>query len=75
MNSISLCMIVKNEETTLQRCLESVAVIADEIVIVDKGSDDATKAIAATFTSRVVDFDWVDDFSAARNYAFAQATM
>jgi glycosyltransferase involved in cell wall biosynthesis len=73
--TISLCMIVKNEEPTLQRCLGSVAGIPDEIVIVDTGSDDATKAVAATFTSRVVDFDWVDDFSAARNYAFAQATM
>ena len=75
MNSISLCMIVKNEEATLQRCLESVAGIPDEIVIVDTGSDDATKDIAGEFTSRIVDFEWVDDFSAARNFAFAQATM
>jgi glycosyltransferase involved in cell wall biosynthesis len=74
MNSISLCMIVKNEEATLQRCLESVAGIPDEIVIVDTGSTDATKAIAGTFATRVLDFAWVDDFSAARNYAFAQAT-
>jgi len=68
-------MIVKNEEATLQRCLESVAGIPDEIVIVDTGSVDATKDIAGTFTSRVVDFAWVEDFSAARNYAFARATM
>jgi len=68
-------MIVKNEEKTLERCLRSVEDIPDEIIIVDTGSEDGTKAIAARFTSRVFDFDWIDDFSAARNYSFAQATM
>jgi glycosyltransferase involved in cell wall biosynthesis len=66
-------MIVKNEERTLERCLQSVAGIPDEIVIVDTGSEDHTKVIASKFTSRVLDFDWIDDFSAARNHAFAQA--
>jgi glycosyltransferase involved in cell wall biosynthesis len=75
MSSISLCMIVKNEEATLERCLSSVAGIADEIIIVDTGSEDGTKEIAGKFTSWVVDFTWIDDFAAARNYSFAQANM
>jgi glycosyltransferase involved in cell wall biosynthesis len=75
MITISLCMIVKNEEKTLERCLRSVDGIPDEIVIVDTGSEDSTKAIAGRFTSRVFDFEWIDDFSAARNYAFEQAAM
>jgi glycosyltransferase involved in cell wall biosynthesis len=68
-------MIVKNEENTLERCLRSVEGIPDEIVIVDTGSGDATKKIAHNFTPKVLDFTWVDDFSAARNYSFDQATM
>ncbi len=75
MITISLCMIVKNEEDTLARCLESVQDIVDEIIIVDTGSTDKTKEIAARFTSAIYDFQWLDDFSAARNYSFAQATM
>jgi glycosyltransferase involved in cell wall biosynthesis len=55
--------------------LRSVEGIPDEIVIVDTGSDDSTKEIAGNFTSRVFDFQWVDDFSLARNYSFDQATM
>lgn len=74
MISISLCMIVKNEEDTLARCLESIKGIADEIVIVDTGSTDKTKEIAAQFTDNIYDFKWVDHFSAARNYAFSKAT-
>lgn len=72
--SISLCMIVKNEEDTLAACLTSVGEVADEIVIIDTGSTDQTKQIAATFTDHVYDFEWVDDFAAARNYAFSKAT-
>ncbi|MCZ8516401.1 glycosyltransferase family 2 protein [Paenibacillus filicis] len=75
MITISLCMIVKNEQDTLQRCLESVRDIADEIVIVDTGSTDQTKEIAGKFTPHVIDFEWIDDFAAARNFSFAQATM
>lgn len=71
--TISLCMIVKNEEQTLERCLSSIGDIADEIVIVDTGSTDRTKEIAARFTDRIYDFKWVDDFAAARNFAFRQA--
>ena len=75
MITISLCMIVRNEEKTLGRCLRSVDGIADEIVVVDTGSEDQTKAVAAECGARVVDFAWVDDFAAARNHSFEQATM
>ncbi|WP_028545635.1 glycosyltransferase [Paenibacillus taiwanensis] len=74
MITISLCMIVKNEEEGLARCLSSVKEIADEIVIVDTGSTDRTKEIAAQFTDRIFDFTWINDFSAARNYSFSKAT-
>lgn len=74
MITISLCMIVKNEEKILRRCLDSVADLVDEIIIVDTGSDDRTKSIAAEYTESVYDFEWIDDFSAARNFAFSKAT-
>lgn len=74
MNTFSLCMIVKNEESTLGRCLESVAGVFDEIVIADTGSTDATRDVAERFGARVFEFPWVDDFAAARNFSFAQAT-
>lgn len=75
MITISLCMIVKNEEKTLARCLESARDIADEIVIIDTGSSDKTKEIAEKFTDKIYDFVWCDDFSKARNFAFSKATM
>lgn len=75
MITISLCMIVKNEEKILARCLDSVAMLADEIIIVDTGSTDATKEIAGRYTEHVYDFQWIDDFSAARNFAFSKANM
>lgn len=75
MNSISLCMIVRNEEDCLGRCLSSVKEAVDEIIIVDTGSTDRTKEIAASFGAVVYDFEWIDDFGAARNYAFEQATQ
>jgi glycosyltransferase involved in cell wall biosynthesis len=74
MISISLCMIVKNEEETLARCMDSIKDIVDEIIIVDTGSEDKTKDIAAVYTTSVFDFSWVDDFSMARNYSFSKAT-
>lgn len=75
MITISLCMIVKNEEAVLNRCLDTVADLVDEIVIVDTGSTDATKTIAARYTDKIYDFQWIDDFSAARNFAFSKATQ
>lgn len=68
-------MIVRDEEATLERCLRAVEGVADEIVIVDTGSLDHTKAVASRFTPRVLDFAWIDDFAAARNHSFAHATM
>ncbi len=69
----SLCMIVRNEEEVLARCLESAHGIADELVLVDTGSSDHTKEIARRYTSRVLDYTWADDFAAARNFALDQA--
>lgn len=71
---LSLCMIVKDEEAVLGRCLASAAAIADEIVVADTGSTDATKDVARRFSARVFDCAWTDDFSAARNFSFEQAT-
>lgn len=74
MQNISLCMIVKNEEKTLPRCLESVKGVFDEIVIADTGSTDGTVKAAKRYTDKIYFFKWRNDFSAARNFAFSQAT-
>lgn len=75
MVTISLCMIVKNEEKILRRCLDSVADLVDELIIVDTGSVDATKQIASEYPyAKLYDFAWIDDFAAARNFAFSKAT-
>lgn len=74
MATISLCMIVRNEEKVLGRCLSCVQKFADEIIIVDTGSSDRTKEIAYAFTDKVYDFTWIDDFAAARNFAFSKGT-
>ena len=75
MAGISVCMIVKNEEEVLARCLACVTSFADEIIVVDTGSTDKTKEIAAGFTDKLYDFAWCDDFSKARNYSFSKATQ
>lgn len=75
MITVSVCMIVKDEEEVLARCLDSLLGIADEIIVVDTGSKDRTKEIAAAYTDKIYDFVWVDDFSAARNYSFSKAGM
>lgn len=73
--TISLCIIVKDEETVIARCLDTVQDIVDEIIIVDTGSTDRTKEIVSRYTNLIYDFPWIDDFAAARNYAFSLATM
>jgi hypothetical protein len=67
-------MIVKNEADILSRCLDSVADIMDEIIIVDTGSTDETKKVAARYTDQIFDFAWIHDFAAARNFAFSKAS-
>lgn len=74
MITISVCMIVKNEERFLARCLDCVKEFSDEIIIVDTGSTDRTKEIAARYTDHIYDFPWINDFSAARNFSFSKAT-
>jgi glycosyltransferase involved in cell wall biosynthesis len=71
---ISLCMIVKNEEAILPRCLASVQAVVDEMIIVDTGSTDHTREIALAAGAQLYEFEWIDDFSAARNYSLAQAS-
>ena len=63
MPTISLCMIVKNEEMNLARCLDSVADLVEEIIIVDTGSKDRTVEIASHYTTKVYSHPWKDDFS------------
>lgn len=75
MPTISLCMIVKNEEAVLERCLDSIANLMDEIIIVDTGSTDRTKEIASKYTTKIYDYQWTNDFSAARNFSFSKASM
>lgn len=74
MSSVSLCMIVKDEEPVIARCLDSVRDLVEEIVIVDTGSSDRTKEIASEYTDKIYDFEWIDDFAAARNFSFSKAT-
>ena len=74
MITISLAMIVRNEEKNLAHCLDSVMAAIDELIIIDTGSTDATKKIAAHYTDKIYDFTWIDDFSKARNYSFSKAT-
>ncbi len=72
--NLSVCMIVKDEQQVLARCLDCVGQFAEEIVIVDTGSKDDTKKIALSYTDKVFDFKWNFDFSAARNYSFSKAS-
>jgi glycosyltransferase involved in cell wall biosynthesis len=71
---LSLCMIVKNEEAHLAKCLASVSALVDEIIIVDTGSEDQTVKIAQVFGAKVFEYDWENDFSLARNYSLSKAS-
>ncbi len=72
--SLSLCMIVKNEETTLSRCLESVKDIVDEIILVDTGSIDNTVEIAKSYGAKIFFYKWDNSFANARNYSLSKAS-
>ncbi len=69
-----MCLIARNEEKNLPLCLTPVAPLVDEIVVVDTGSTDNTRAVAADLGARVVEFRWREDFAAARNEALDRAT-
>ena len=74
MFSLSVCLIVRDEEKVILRVLNCVKQFADEIIVVDTGSKDRTKQIAQQFTTKIFDFEWEDDFSKARNFSFSKAT-
>jgi glycosyltransferase involved in cell wall biosynthesis len=73
-HTLSICMIVKNEEESLSGCLDSIKGIAEEIVIVDTGSTDRTVEIARSHGAKVIASDWRDDFSYSRNISLDHAT-
>ncbi len=72
--TVSVCMIVKNAQAALYRCLDSVKTIADEIIVCDTGSTDRTVEIAREYTDQVHRIPWEDDFAAARNRSIEKAT-
>ena len=72
--TLSLCMIVRDEEQMLPRCLAAVAPAVDEMIIVDTGSTDSTVEIAKSFGAKVIEFPWTGSFSDARNVSFEAAT-
>ncbi len=72
--TVSVCMIVKNEEAVLEHCLKSISTFADELIVVDTGSVDNTRFIASKYTDHVYEYTWQDDFAAARNFSFSKAT-
>ncbi|MCK4826023.1 glycosyltransferase, partial [bacterium] len=71
--TLTLCMIVKDEENTIRNTLESMKNIADEIVVVDTGSSDRTRDVVREYGGKVIEAEWHDDFSAARNLALQEA--
>jgi glycosyltransferase involved in cell wall biosynthesis len=72
--TLSVCMIVKNEEKNLERCLASVQHVADEVIVVDTGSADRSAELAAAFGAKIFPFTWQQDFALARNAGLGQAT-
>ncbi len=71
---ISVCIITKNEADNLDKCLAALSKYPFEIVVVDTGSSDNSREIAAHYTDKLYDFTWCDDFSAARNFAISKAS-
>ena len=72
--SLSLCLVVRDEQEYLPQCLASVRGLADEIIVVDTGSMDRTREIARDFGATIYEIPWQDDFAAARNFALNKAT-
>ena len=70
----SLAMIARNNEDVIGRTLASVKEFIDEIIVVDTGSTDNTISVAEAHGAKIYNFEWIDDFAAARNYAFSKAT-
>jgi len=73
-NTVSLCLIARDEEATIGMAIKSVLALVDEVIVVDTGSRDNTRIIAEGYGAQVLDVPWSDDFSAARNAALDQAT-
>ncbi len=71
---ISVCIITKNEEKNIEKCLSAISGYGFEIIVIDTGSTDNTKEIAAKYADKVLDFTWINDFSAARNFSLSQAS-
>lgn len=71
---ISVCIITKNEADKLNTCLQSIKPYGFEIIVVDTGSSDHSKEVAYQYTDKVYDFEWVDNFSTARNYSISKAS-
>ncbi len=71
---ISVCLISKNEEKNIEKCLTALKKLACEIVVVDTGSTDATVNIAEKYADIVGHFEWISDFSAAKNYSASLAS-
>lgn len=74
MKEISLCIITKNNESTIRNCLNSVKNLVSEIILADTGSADNTKNIAREFTDKIYDFKWNNNFSEAKNFALEKAS-
>ena len=70
---VSVCIIAKNEETHIRECLKRLQPYGFEIVVADTGSTDLTRQIALQYADKVIDFAWIDDFSAARNFCAGYA--
>jgi len=74
MPTLSLCLIARDNESELRRCLESMQGVFDEIIVVDTGSKDGTVEVAVSLGAKIFLFEWIDDFAAARNFSFSKAT-
>ncbi|MCI8307225.1 MAG: glycosyltransferase [Lachnospiraceae bacterium] len=71
---LSVCIIAKNEERVIDKCLSALTIPDIEIIFVDTGSTDGTRETASKYTDKIFDFEWCNDFSAARNFAVSKAS-